>query len=62
LLIIPASEGHVIGRIVEHDGPGPWWEYVEIVRTLKAAKRRARELARGCHVWLWSGPNRRFQE
>jgi hypothetical protein len=61
LTITPIPGGHLIGRVLERDGPGPWWECVETFATIDAALRRARELAAVAKVRVWlSGASLRF--
>jgi hypothetical protein len=46
--------GYLIGRAVDHTGPGAWWEYVATVQTYREACRRAADLAQreGRRVWF----------
>jgi hypothetical protein len=63
LTIMPIPGGHLIGRVLETDGRGPWWEYVETVATIDAALRRACELAAVAKVRVWlSDDGRGFME
>jgi hypothetical protein len=48
---IPA--GYLIGRAMDPIGPGPWWEYIAIVRTLDAAQHQALTIARHDGVRAW---------
>ena len=46
--------GYLIGRALEHDGPGPWWEYIAIVKTYHDAYSHATRLAEesGRNAWF----------
>jgi hypothetical protein len=46
--------GYLIGRAMEQLGPGPWWEYVAIVRTFEQGRHQAQRLAahEGTRAWL----------
>ena len=37
--------GYLIGRALDHEGPGPWWEYIAIVKTYPDAYQHASRLA-----------------
>lgn len=45
--------GYLLGRVVEQQGPGPWWTYVATVSTLDAAMAEARRLAAKAGVRAW---------
>jgi hypothetical protein len=46
--------GYLVGRALEQRGPGPWWSYILITKTLEEATRQAKTLAAsdGVNVWL----------
>jgi hypothetical protein len=46
--------GYLIGRALDHEGPGPWWEYIAIVKTYAEAYAHAQRLAAeaGKTAWL----------
>jgi hypothetical protein len=54
ITVTKIHSGYLIGRALEQIGPGPWWEYVTIVRTYREARERAQELAAetGRRAWL----------
>lgn len=45
--------GFLIGRATLKRGPGPWWEYIAIVRSERDAMHQASTLARieGVRAW-----------
>ena len=49
---IPA--GFLIGRALEREGRGPWWEYIGTVVSFRQAVLRGHKLANkaGVHAWL----------
>lgn len=49
--------GYLIGRALEPIGPGPWWEYIAVVRTFREAAHHARTVAtyEGVSAWLQIG-------
>ena len=46
--------GFLLGRVITPRGPGPWWEYLAVVRTESEALQQAVILARihGARAWL----------
>ena len=46
--------GYLIGRVIPQIGPGPWWEFIAIVRTFTDASHHAVTIARrdGVRAWL----------
>lgn len=46
--------GYLIGRVIPQIGPGPWWEYIAIVRTFGDAAHHALTIAQqdGVRAWL----------
>ena len=46
--------GYLLGRALPQDlGPGPWWEYIAVVSTLKDAIHHANTLASQDDVRAW---------
>jgi hypothetical protein len=45
--------GFVIGRALDHLGPGPWWEYIAIVATFHEAYTHATRLAEEADRSAW---------
>ena len=57
LTVTRTPKGYLIGRVRTQLGPGPWWEYVAIVRTFQEAVHHACTVARyeGVKSWLQIG-------
>jgi hypothetical protein len=53
ITITPIPRGYMIGRALEQIGPGPWWEYIRIVKDLEVALTEARALASAAMVRAW---------
>jgi hypothetical protein len=45
--------GYLIGRALAPIGPGPWWEYVAVVRAFRDAVHHALTIARNDDVRAW---------
>ena len=45
--------GFLIGRAIEPRGPGPWWEYIALVKTEVDAMHQAAILARMAGTRAW---------
>jgi len=45
--------GFLIGRAIEPRGPGPWWEYIALVKTESEAINQAAILARMAGTRAW---------
>ena len=54
ITVTPIHTGYLIGRALPQDlGPGPWWEYIAVVRRLNDALHHARTLAAQDGVKAW---------
>jgi hypothetical protein len=55
--VTPIPDGYLIGESMPKLGPGPWWSYVAIVRSLEEALGQATTLARrsGSRAWFFEG-------
>lgn len=47
--------GFLLGRVIAPRGPGPWWEYLAVVRTEVEAVQQAVTIARvhGTRAWRY---------
>jgi hypothetical protein len=52
-------EGFLVGRILEHIGAGPWWQYIATAKTLDIALAIARQFAAAAKVRAWFRPTER---
>jgi len=57
ITVTPIPTGYLLGRVLEHKGPGPWWSYILTVQTLDLAVEHACTLAARAqvHAWLHKG-------
>ena len=57
IIVPPAYGGWLLGRALEEEGPGPWWEYVGVAPEFTDALSRAARLANraGARVWFHAG-------
>jgi hypothetical protein len=53
IVVMPASVGYLIGRVLAPAGPGPWWSYITIAATYEDAIYEARHLAEGGTGRAW---------
>ena len=54
ITVTQIHRGYLLGRVLDHEGPGPWWSYVLIAPTRESAFQEARTLAAraGVNAWL----------
>jgi hypothetical protein len=57
IIVAQAYGGWLLGRALEEEGPGPWWEYVGVAPEFTDALSRAAKLASrsGARVWFHAG-------
>ena len=54
ITVTPLHIGYLLGRALTQDlGPGPWWEYIAVVRKLDDAVHHAKILAAQDGVKAW---------
>jgi len=53
ITLTPVQGGFMLGRVLPHRGPGPWWEYIKVVADRAAAITEARRLAVAWQSRLW---------
>jgi len=53
ITVTPIYSGFMLGRALPERGPGPWWEYIKVVREFDAAVREARALAQAANMFAW---------
>lgn len=53
ITVTKIPSGYLIGCALDQLGPGPWWEYVGIVRSYDDAVHHAQTLARMHNVRAW---------
>jgi hypothetical protein len=53
ITVTPIHTGFMLGRALPEIGPGPWWQYIAIYRTLGDAIYEAKALAKAVHAQAW---------
>lgn len=45
--------GYLVGRSIDRQGPGPWWEYIVVTETFHQAFSIAQDFAQAARTHAW---------